>query len=90
MKCTLVALLTLLALTLPSALAGHCGGWSTSHPEVAQNGLYVDNDLCQLELECIASLWVYQETNGIPGLQRSDPQVDDTCHGMVPADRRLI
>lgn len=31
---------------------------------------YVINDLCQPQ--CLFSVWIYQETNGIPGLQRCD------------------
>lgn len=30
--------------------------------------------------------WIYQESNGIYGLQRSDDMVDDTCGGLIPAD----
>lgn len=30
--------------------------------------------------------WVYQETNRIPGLQRDDHFVDDTCKGWVLPD----
>jgi hypothetical protein len=34
-------------------------------------GFYVVNDRCQLD-GCGWSVWIYQETNGIPGLQRDD------------------
>lgn len=46
---------------------------------------YVDNDTCQPGCG-LFSLWVYQESNGHPGLQRGDEVYDDTCHGMVEAD----
>lgn len=35
---------------------------------------------------CVYSIWIYYETNGIPGLQRLDWVVDDTCHGMISGD----
>ena len=44
----------------------------------------MDNDLCQPD--CLFSIWLYQESNGIPGLQRGDEVVDNTCHGMIEAD----
>lgn len=35
---------------------------------------------------CLFSNWFYEESNGIPGLQRGDDVVDDTCHGLIDAD----
>lgn len=32
------------------------------------------------------TMWIYQESNGIAGLQRSDEVHDDTCGGMIEAD----
>jgi hypothetical protein len=29
---------------------------------------------------------LYEETNGVPELQRRDAAVDDTCGGAIPAD----
>lgn len=69
-----LVLCALVALSF-SAQAGwhHC--WYVPAPEVTlpANGsvYYVDNDLCQLV--CLSSLWIYEETNGIDGLQRDDP-----------------
>lgn len=34
-------------------------------------------------------MWVYEESNGIPGLQRQDEMQDDTCGGVIPGDRIL-
>lgn len=65
--------------------------------------MYFDNDNCQRLPEdliaeepegCIFSIWGYWETNGIDGLQRNDPgldddlttPVDDTCGGAIAAD----
>lgn len=35
---------------------------------------------------CLFSIWLYYESNGIPGLQRGDWVVDDSCHGMIESD----
>jgi hypothetical protein len=35
------------------------------------------------------ALFVYYESNGIAGLQREDPAVDDTCGGLWPADSEI-
>lgn len=86
----LVALLVALAVAMPGG-AEHCTTWSTSEPEVDISAVsdvtyiaYVDNDLCQPE--CIFSVWLYCESNGIEGLQRGDEVRDDTCHGMIESD----
>jgi len=72
------------------ASAEHCTTWSTSHPEVDTDPLdltgfrmYVDNDN---DPRFLFSIWIYMESNGIPGLQRGDQVVDDTCHDMIEAD----
>jgi hypothetical protein len=36
------------------------------------------------------STWVYEESNGIDGLQRGDEIVDDTCHGMIASDTIVL
>ena len=36
---------------------------------------------------CTTQVWVYEETNGIDGLQRSDDSVGDQTCGLHPADR---
>lgn len=44
---------------------------------------YVINDICQPVVgsgECLFSLWVYEETNGQPGLQRDD-EFGEHCEG---------
>lgn len=32
------------------------------------------------------AVWIYQESNGIAGLQRDDEMRDDTCGGMIQGD----
>ena len=83
----LLGALSLVLLLVGSTDAEHCTTWSTSHPEIDLGdsmGYYIDNDLCQPE--CLFSIWIYNESNGIPGLQRGDEVVDDTCHGMIESD----
>ena len=84
-----LALSFVLALTAP-AVASHCTTYSTT-PAIVDSGVapgapryYVDEDY----LGCIdfCTFWVYQESNGIDGLQRRDEVVDDTCHDLVPGD----
>lgn len=84
---TLLALATL-ALFLPAG-AEECVP-TTSEPEIdtGETGFgryYVDNDVCQFD-GCAFSVWVYQESNGIDGLQRNDEMKDDTCGGMIDSD----
>jgi hypothetical protein len=74
----------LIALLLASGLA-RAGGCETSAPELTletpAGTFYVDNDLCQLDGSCLFSIWIYQETNGQPGLQRGDETcVDESCN----------
>lgn len=85
-------LLLLLALVLPHALATECTP-STSRADVDAAGLYYvfdDTDICRETDLCIYSYWVYEESNGIPGAQRGDEHVDDTCAGRIPADRVVV
>ena len=41
---------------------------------------YVDNDLCQAD-GCGFSIWIYQESNGVDGLQRNDEISGDQACG---------
>lgn len=57
---------------------------------------YVDNDLC-IGDACPISVWIYEESNGRPGLQRGDEVVNDLqgCeyvgdHTWMDQDGRLI
>ena len=81
-------LLTLAAISiaLPAALAD-CTP-TTSTPEVSAGGLYLDNDLCQPV--CLFSIWLYQESNDMEGLQRGDEVVDDTCGGAIDSDTDIF
>ncbi|HUR69150.1 MAG TPA: hypothetical protein VM370_07870 [Candidatus Thermoplasmatota archaeon] len=87
---TLLTLATL-SVALPAALAD-CE-LTTSAPEVDTGAtpagqFYVDNDACQPT--CIYSIWIYQESNGVAGLQRSDEVHDDTCGGVFEGDLNIF
>ena len=80
-----------LTLALMPVEASHCTTWSTSENDadtlIVYNpalNLYHVWDHCQPD--CLFSYWAYYEDNGIPGLQRSDEVVDDTCHGQFEGD----
>jgi hypothetical protein len=87
-------LVCLLALLLLAPAAAQGCQMTSSNPEV-DTGLpvdgaprfYVDNDLCHF---CLFSIWVYQESNGIDGLQRGDEVVDDTCGGAAGASDTIV
>ena len=74
-------------IALPAGFAGHCTNWSTT-PATAVAGHYVTYDVCQPS--CLASIWVYEESNGRSGLQRDDGYVDNTCHGMIYPDTIVV
>jgi hypothetical protein len=81
-------LLTLAALGIAiPAFAQECE-LTTSSPEVDAAGFYVDNDACQPD--CGYSIWIYQESNGIAGLQRGDEVHDDTCGGAAGESDTII
>jgi hypothetical protein len=64
-----------LAILIPgSALGVTC---SNTDPNATQHDtdagtFYVTNDDCSLANGCTFSLWIYYESNNIPGLQRGD------------------
>lgn len=70
--------------------------WTTSDPDfdssrdlgTGATGLryYMDNDTCQTDGTCLFSTWIYEEGNGIDGLQRGDEVIDDTCDGLIESD----
>lgn len=51
---------------------------------------YIDLNFCQPECHPNIDLWIYQESNGISGLQRDDKVVDDTCGGAAGAGDTII
>lgn len=83
--------LTLIAAVSSAASADHCSTYSTTAPELTIHapggvGYYFDFD-CGNTPECWPfGVWLYEESNGIAGLQRDDEQRDDTCHGLIDGD----
>lgn len=78
------------ALTLAlAALVAYASTGVADHPECPDESdvtvgtpagtYYVVNDLCQLEGTCLFSVWIYQESNGHPGLQRGGDVCYETC-----------
>lgn len=86
-----------LALSLAAALAvpasaDHCLSWSSTEPhvtvcEVGDCTYVLLATMCSDGGACYPiSPWIYEESNGIAGLQREDELQDDTCHGMIAGD----
>ena len=92
MKKFYAALVVAVMFMIPASAEEVC--YTTSNPEATIPGagpnfggdLYADNDLCQLD--CGYSFWIYEEFNGIAGLQRGDEVVNDVkdCLGEVDSD----
>lgn len=92
MRAFLPSLGLLVSLGLPTS-AHHCATWTTTTPEVdtgpfpAGPRYYVDQRENYFGEGILGhDYWVYEETNGIPGLQSADEVIDDTCHGMIRGD----
>jgi hypothetical protein len=92
----LAAILAALALIAPGS-AQECAPDSWPHRvAVGADGVatfYVARD-CDLECDdeedpSSLELWIYQESNGHDGLQRQDPNWDNTCNGVIPGDTWL-
>lgn len=78
------AILLAAVLALGVARADH--GCQTTEPtatlETPVGTYYVVNDACQPD--CLFSVWIYQESNGEPGLQRcEDPICPTGCDLLV-------
>lgn len=85
--------LTWLLLLAPPVDASHCETHHTN-PATLDTGpglparYYVDVDHCDI---CgWTYIVVYEESNGIPGLQRGDKIVDDTCHAAIRPDTLIL
>lgn len=86
-----------LAIITMMAFAGAASGCepTTASPEVSADipvagTFYVDKDCPSIGgSECI-SVWIYQESNGILGLQRNDDVHDNTCGGQIDHDTVVL
>lgn len=88
----LTATLALLMLA-PLALAEECVPTTTTGA-IAVGDYYVYDACADMTgegtMECgwwgPWVVWIYEESNGIAGLQRADELRDDTCHGEIAGD----
>lgn len=71
----------LFGLLVVSALARGDGGCATTEPtatiETPVATYYLLNEVCQPD--CLFSVWIYEETNGEPGLQHGDDGIPEGC-----------
>ena len=81
---TLFVLAAIAAIAIPAHAADPCYTTSPALLTVPDTtgalggDIYIDNDLCQFD--CTFSIWIYQETNGIPGQQRQDEVRNDVAN----------
>ena len=85
-------LLALAALAIAMPVSAQDCAMTTSAPEVDTGVLpdgsryYADNDVVIGGF----SFWIYQESNGLDGLQRGDEVHDDTCGGVAGESDTII
>lgn len=77
----------LLLLATPGSSAGECESYGEADAQIGQFYLDIDRDSSVGEPSGLA---VYEESNGIPGLQRHDPSFDGTCNGAIPSDNLIL
>jgi hypothetical protein len=77
----LASLVGLLAIALPAQGAQPCD--PTTSPAWATLG---SGSAGTFTVYMTPDGWVYRESNGMPGLQRSDDVRDDTCGGAYASD----
>lgn len=87
----LVPMLVVLALTAPAVRADHCETWRTSVPDLtlavdAETTFYFSWDCDEFCDAGPLAIYLYEESNGIPGQQRQDEIDDGTCHDMIAPD----
>lgn len=77
-----VTLLVVLAFTTASAVHEPCGYQDRATATVSVNGStwYAVADGCD---DPCASVWLFEESNGEPGLQRGDGTIEDVGHPCV-------
>lgn len=86
----LLAFAVAFAMMAPAG-ADHCEGPDTYPSDATVGPFYVVVlETCGPSGDgCPPWNYVYQESNGLPGLQRDDETVNNTCHGMAPGDTML-
>lgn len=77
-----------LAVAIPAGLAAACTPTTSDPLFETDDGHYIVHDLCTTG--CLFAVRLYEESNGLGGLQRRDMRVDDTCFGMIQPDHLLV
>ena len=98
MRKTVFLAAALAVLLVPGTVANHCSKAYLDRdseelrimdPETGQVRYYVEEDCTHCRPGDVA-IWIYEETNGYPNLQRYDTfrgaTTDDTCHGKIRPD----
>lgn len=78
MRSALLPLAIAALILAPHAAAATYCDRPPSEPEIDAQGVYVDSEPCAAG-DCIISVWIYEETNGVTGLQRDDFRHSDVC-----------
>ena len=85
---TLLALAALAAVAPADALDPRC---TTSDPDIdTRETTGRDQPRFYVDLDGTDAVWIYEETNGIPGLQRGDSMKDDTFGGLCYAPDDIV
>jgi uncharacterized membrane protein len=82
----ILATLAVAALALPASATVVGCSYSTTDAELDAAGYYVSLD----KGGDLGGIWIYEESNGIGGLQRGDEVVDDTGDGCIEADGLVL
>lgn len=83
MRIFLGIFLAIALITSAANASANCTTEPTATVETPVRTIYIVNDMCQPE--CLFSIWIYEESNGEPGLQRChDPIDEEGCCGGHP------
>lgn len=90
-RIAIILVASVLALSTAGAHHDGCTTEADATVETPVATYYVVSDDC-VPHDCIFSLWIYQESNGHPGLQRGEDEVctQDGCCGTWDADTILL
>ena len=80
---TLFVVAATLVVVVPASTAGHCASYSTSDAMEVSDDHY-------LVVDAFGGVHLYEEKNGIEGLQRQDRGQDDTCHDSIVPDDAIF
>lgn len=87
---TFAILLALVILSGAARAQETCEHEPTATIESPAGTYYVDVDDCTLDGSCLFSIWIYQESNGIPGLQHCPEEGIPECECGTESDTILF